>query len=79
MSLLRQLVDAISLKNMIFVMKTTGVRGPTLARLDIVLVLLYELLLFKPGNLCFTSHLLESKIRTSNGRKIFSPELLFTD
>ena len=38
MSLLRQLVDDISIKNIIFMVKTTGVRGPTLARLAMVLV-----------------------------------------
>ena len=39
MSLLRTIVDDISLKNIFFMVKTTGVRGPTLARFDSVLVL----------------------------------------
>ena len=38
MSLLRPLVDDISIKNIIFMVTTTGVRGPTLARLATVLV-----------------------------------------
>ena len=39
MSLLRPLVDDISIENIFFKVKTTGVRGPTLARLAMVLVL----------------------------------------
>ena len=38
MSLLRTLVDGFLIKNNICIVKTTGVRGPTLARLAMVLV-----------------------------------------
>ena len=40
MSLFQTLVDGFLVKNKIFMVKTTGVRGPTLARLAMVLVLL---------------------------------------
>ena len=40
MSLLRALVDDIIIKNKVFMVKTTGVRGPTLGCLAMVLVLL---------------------------------------
>ena len=42
MSLLRTLVDGFIIKIKIFMVKTTGVRGPTLAPFDSVLVLLFE-------------------------------------
>ena len=42
MSLLRTIVDDISLKNNFFMVKTSGVRGLTLAQFDSVLVLLFE-------------------------------------
>ena len=42
MSLLRTLVYDIHLKNNFVMVKTTGVRGPTLAQFDSVLVLLFE-------------------------------------
>ena len=38
MSLLRPIIDDISIKNIIFMVKTTGVRGTTLAQVDSVLV-----------------------------------------
>ena len=38
MSLLRTLADGFLIKNKIFMVKTTGVRGPTLAQFDSVLV-----------------------------------------
>ena len=40
MSLLQTLVDGFLIKNNISIVETTGVRGPTLARLAMVLVLL---------------------------------------